>query len=319
MACENLPARLVSQALHASGIANQNLGFALGDHAPGANFNLVLIFEIVYNLFNQAAVLWRVEFAKKVFTFCFGDYACAPTALPRLAKGSNMLQELNLALPGLAKGQNALHKLPLAAKENLGFALGDYAPGANFNLVLIFEIVYNLFNQAAVLWRVEFAKKVFTFCFGDYACAPTALPRLAKGSNMLQELNLALPGLAKGQNALHKFPLAAKENLKFAAVLAPNVDLGLLGPSGNYNLAVKWPLWLQIWTWAFWSLLAITLWLWNGHFGSKFGPRPFGAYWQLQFGCEMAILAPNVDLGLLEPSGNYNLAMKWPFWLQMWT
>ena len=37
-----------------------------------------------------------------------------------------------------------------AAKENLGFALGDFAPGANFNLVLIFEIVCNLFNQAAV-------------------------------------------------------------------------------------------------------------------------------------------------------------------------
>ena len=103
------------------------------------------------------------------------------------------------------------------------------------------------------------------------------------------------------------------------AILAPNVDLGLLGPSGNYNLAVKWPFWLQMWTWAFWCLLAIRIWLWNGHFGSKCGPGPFGAFWQLQFGCEMAILAPNVDLGLLEPSGNYNLAVKWPFWLQMWT
>ena len=61
-----------------------------------------------------------------------------------------MLQKLKLALPGLAKGQNVLHKLPLAAKKNIGFALGDYAPGANFNLVLIFEIVCNLFNQAAV-------------------------------------------------------------------------------------------------------------------------------------------------------------------------
>ena len=216
-------------------------GFALGDYAPGANFNLVLIFEIVYNLFNQAAVLWRVELAKKIFTFCFGDYACAPTALPRLAKGSNVLQKLKLALPGLAKGQNALHKLPLAAKENLGFALGDYAPRVNFNPVLIFEIVFNLF------------------------------------------------------------------------------DLGLLEPSGNYNLAVKWPLWLQTWTWAFWGLLAITIWLWNGHFGSKCGPGPFEAFWQLQFGCEMAILAPNLDLGLLEPSGNYNLAMKWQFLFQIWT
>ena len=33
----------------------------------------------------------------------------------------------------------------------------------------------------------------------------------------------------------------------------------------------------------------------------------------------MAILAPNLDLGLLEPSGNYNLAVKLPFWLQIWT
>ena len=222
-------------------------------------------------------MLWRVEPAKKVFTFCFGDYACAPTALPRLAKGLNVLQELKLTLPGLAKGQNALHKFPLAAKEYLGFALGDYAPGANFNLVLIFEIVYNLFNQAAVLWRVELAKKVFTFCFGDYACAPTALPRLAKGSNVLQKLKLALPGLAKGQNALHKFPLAAKEYLGFALgdyapranfnlvlifeIVSNLFDLGLLEPSGNYNLAVKWPLWLQTWTWPFWSLLAITIWL----------------------------------------------------------
>ena len=62
-----------------------------------------------------------------------------------------MLQKLKLALPGLAKGQNALHKLPLAAKENLGFALGDYAPGANFNLVWIFEIVCKLFDLG--LWE----------------------------------------------------------------------------------------------------------------------------------------------------------------------
>ena len=50
--------------------------------------------------------------------------------------------------------------------------------------------------------------------------------------------------------------------------------------------------------------------------------------WQLLFGCEMAILdpnlalgllAPNLALGLLEPSGNYNLAVKWQFGLQIWT
>ena len=45
------------------------------------------------------------------------------------------------------------------------------------------------------------------------------------------------------------------------AILAPNLDLALLEPSGNYNLAVKWPFWFQIWTWAFWSLEAITIWL----------------------------------------------------------
>ena len=55
------------------------------------------------------------------------------------------------------------------------------------------------------------------------------------------------------------------------AILAPNLDLALLEPSCNYNLAVKWPFWLQIGTWAFWSLLAI------------------------------------------------NLAVKWPFWFQIWT
>ena len=99
------------------------------------------------------------------------------------SKACERLKRVSGAEIGLAKGQNALHKLPLAAKENLGFALGDYAPRVNFNLVLIFEIVFNLF------------------------------------------------------------------------------DLGLLEPSGNYNLAVKWPLWLQTWTWAFWSLLAITIWL----------------------------------------------------------
>ena len=43
------------------------------------------------------------------------------------------------------------------------------------------------------------------------------------------------------------------------------------------------------------------------------------ALWQLQFGCEMAILASNLDLGLFEPSGNYNLAVKSPFWLQIST
>ena len=52
------------------------------------------------------------------------------------------------------------------------------------------------------------------------------------------------------------------------AILAPNLDLGLLEPS-----------------------------------------------WQLQFGREIAILAPNPDLGLLKASGNYNLSVKWPFWL----
>ena len=103
------------------------------------------------------------------------------------------------------------------------------------------------------------------------------------------------------------------------AILAPNLDRGLLKPSGNSNVAVKWPFWIQIWTWAFWSLLAIAIWLWNGHFGSKFGAGPFEAFWQLQFGCEMAILAPNLDLGLLKPSGNFNLAVKLPFWLQIWT
>ena len=30
------------------------------------------------------------------------------------------------------------------------------------------------------------------------------------------------------------------------AILASNLDLGLFGPSGNYNLAVTWPFWFQI-------------------------------------------------------------------------
>ena len=78
------------------------------------------------------------------------------------------------------------------------------------------------------------------------------------------------------------------------------------------------------------------MWPLNGNFVFKFRPAPFGAFWQLQFGCEMAIFAPNFDLGLLEPSamailasnldlgllklaGNYNLAGKWPFCLRIWT
>ena len=47
--------------------------------------------------------------------------------------------------------------------------------------------------------------------------------------------------------------------------------------------------------------------------------RLLGVFWQLQFGCKIAILAPNLDRGLLVSSGNYNLAVKWPFWLQTWT
>ena len=139
-----------------------------------------------------------------------------------------------LDLPARLVSQ-ALHASRVA-NQNLGFALGDYAPGANFNLVLISEIVYNLFNQAAVLWRVEPAKKIFTFCFGDYHF----------GSK---------PGPG---------PFAIFWQLQFGceiAILAPNLDPCLLELSGNYNLAVKLPLWLQIWTWAFWSLLAITIWL----------------------------------------------------------
>ena len=59
-------------------------------------------------------------------------------------------------------------------------------------------------------------------------------------------------------------PFGAIWQLQFGCemtILAPNLDLGLLEPSGNYNLAVKWQFWLQIWTWAFWSLLAITIWV----------------------------------------------------------
>ena len=117
-------------------------------------------------------------------------------------------------------------------------------------------------------------------------------------------------------------PVGAFWQLQFGcemAIVASNLDLGLLEPSGNYNLAVKWQFLLQICTWACWSLLAIRIWLWNGHFGSKSGPRPFEAFWQLQFGYEMAIFVSNLDLGLLKPSGNCNLAVKWPFWRQIWT
>ena len=133
------------------------------------------------------------------------------------------------------------------------------------------------------------------------------------------------------------------------AILAPNLTLGLLEPSGNYNLAAELPFWLQIWSW-FQSLLAITIWLprksskaarvaqaqtpcksseaarvaqaktpcksskaasvaqaqttcksseafWirNCNFGFQTGPRAFGT------------------------SGNYSLAVKLPFWLQIWT
>ena len=45
--------------------------------------------------------------------------------------------------------------------------------------------------------------------------------------------------------------------------------------------------------------------------------RPFG---ELQFGCKMAVFAPNLALVLLmKPSGNYNLAVKLQFWFQIWS
>ena len=78
--------------------------------------------------------------------------------------------------------------------------------------------------------------------------------------------------------------------------------------------------WPQIWAWGFCSLQAMFFLIRNGNFGFKAGPRAFEAFWQLQFGCEMVILAPNLDLELLEPSdnySNYNLAVKWQFLLQL--
>ena len=43
----------------------------------------------------------------------------------------------------------------------------------------------------------------------------------------------------------------------------------------------------------------------NGNFGSKFGPRAFETFWQLQFGCEMAIFATNLDWPCYSQRGNW--------------
>ena len=102
------------------------------------------------------------------------------------------------------------------------------------------------------------------------------------------------------------------------AILVPNRDLGLLEPSGNQfgcEMAILVPNKdLRLWG-VFWQL----------QFGCKIAilapnrDLALLGLWQLLFGCEMAILAPNLALGLLEPSGNYNLAVKWQFGLQIWT
>ena len=49
------------RALRAARSSNQDFEFALGGYAPGANFNLVLIFEIVYNLRHPATVVWPIK------------------------------------------------------------------------------------------------------------------------------------------------------------------------------------------------------------------------------------------------------------------
>ena len=194
----------------------------------------------------------------------------------------------------------------------LNLDLGLLEPSGNYNLAVKLQFSFQIWTRAfwsllAItiwLWNDNFGSKSGPGPFGafwqlQFGCE-IAIFRFKFG-----------PG-----------PFGAFWQLQFGcemALLALNLDLGLLEHSGNYNLAVKLQFSFQIWTRAFWSLLAITIWLWNDNFGSKSGPGPFGAFWGLQFGCEIAILVPNLDLGLLEPSGNYNLAVKWQFWLQIWT
>ena len=219
--------------------------------------------------------------------------------------------------------------------------LGLLEPPGNYNLVVkwLFWLqiwswaFWNLLAITIWLWNCHFGFKSWPGPFGAFWQLQFGCEMAILASNLDLGLlessgnyNLAVKWLFWLQTWTWAFwnltGVRLAWQLQFGcemAILAPNLELGLLEPSGNYNLAVKLPFWLQILTWAFWSLLAITIWLWNGHFGFKPGPGPFGVFWQLQFGCEMAILAANLDLGLLEPSGNYNLAVKWQFWLQIWT
>ena len=58
------------------------------------------------------------------------------------------------------------------------------------------------------------------------------------------------------------------------------------------------------------SLGAIAIWLKMAILAPNLKRRPWKASWQIQFGCKIQFFAPNLDLGLLKPSGNYNLAVK---------
>ena len=136
------------------------------------------------------------------------------------------------------------------------------------------------------------------------------------------------------------------------AILAPNLDLRLLKPPGNHK---------EVFTVKVFGVKVFRAPAFQGVCGQGvYGPGhgAFEAIWQLQFDCEIAILAPNLDLGLLKPSGNHkevfrvkvlgcsgrlpskvfavklsvvldmellkpsgnnNFTVKWQFWLQIWT
>ena len=96
-------------------------------------------------------------------------------------------------------------------------------------------------------------------------------------------------------------PVGAFWQLQFVcemALLAPNLDPGLLRSSGHYKEVFQIKV-FRVTVFQVFKASAFRGVCGPGAYGS--GPVPFEALWQLQCSCEMAILVPNLDLGLWKP------------------
>ena len=88
------------------------------------------------------------------------------------------------------------------------------------------------------------------------------------------------------------------------AILGPNLDLGLLKPSGNHKEVFR----VKVFGVKVFKVPGFQGVCGQGVYGSGHGASE--TIWQLQFDCERAILGPNLDLGLLKPSGNHKEVFK---------